>query len=169
MSNCNLADSMVAVRTDPGPMPGFLRTRPPDWFWQESGYAALMRLESAEAFIGRDDDLEHCAVSRHCGAEGSRNPDLFDANEALYQLSYSPIRCPTVAEQQKLTLARALAKRKIFQVRYHSALELASSVEPLLPNLALSRPMTVGRTEMTRIRMMTSSKCCWTAGMPPKK
>ena len=170
MSNCNLADSMVAVRTDPGPMPGFLRTHPPDWFWQESGCAALMRLESAEAFIGRDDDLEHCAVSRHCGAEGSRNPDLFDANEALYQLSYSPIRCPTVAEQQKLTLARALAKRKISQISHQSALALVSSVVAFLrPNFALSRPMTVGRTEMTRIRMMTSSKCCWTAGMPPKK
>ena len=49
--------------------------------------------------------------SRHCGAEGSRNPDLFDANEALYQLSYSPMRCPTVAEQQKFTLARAPVKR----------------------------------------------------------
>ena len=24
------------------------------------------------------------------GADGSRNRDLFDANEALYQLSYSP-------------------------------------------------------------------------------
>lgn len=25
------------------------------------------------------------------GADGNRNHDLFDANEALYQLSYSPV------------------------------------------------------------------------------
>ena len=28
--------------------------------------------------------------SQVCGAKGIRTPDLFDANEALYQLSYSP-------------------------------------------------------------------------------
>ena len=27
------------------------------------------------------------------GANGNRNHDLFDANEALYQLSYSPLEC----------------------------------------------------------------------------
>ena len=27
------------------------------------------------------------------GADGSRNRDLFDANEALYQLSYGPKSC----------------------------------------------------------------------------
>lgn len=37
--------------------------------------------------------------SLHCGAKEIRTPDLFDANEALYQLSYSPwstawCRCP---------------------------------------------------------------------------
>lgn len=30
-----------------------------------------------------------------CGADGNRNHDLFDANEALYQLSYSPILSST--------------------------------------------------------------------------
>ena len=30
---------------------------------------------------------------RICGADGNRNHDLFDANEALYQLSYSPMVC----------------------------------------------------------------------------
>lgn len=29
-------------------------------------------------------------TARSCGADGNRNHDLFDANEALYQLSYSP-------------------------------------------------------------------------------
>ena len=71
--------------------------------------------------------IYYSGISCESGAEGSRNPDLFDANEALYQLSYSPIRCPTVAEQQKFTLACALAKRKISQVRHQSAVELVFS------------------------------------------
>ena len=31
-----------------------------------------------------------------CGAKGSRTPDLVDANDALYQLSYSPV-CSSAA------------------------------------------------------------------------
>ena len=31
---------------------------------------------------------------RQCGAKEIRTPDLFDANEALYQLSYSPVTTP---------------------------------------------------------------------------
>jgi hypothetical protein len=31
-------------------------------------------------------------LQQFCGAKGIRTPDLFDANEALYQLSYNPGR-----------------------------------------------------------------------------
>lgn len=34
------------------------------------------------------------AAGRQCGAKEIRTPDLFDANEALYQLSYSPVTTP---------------------------------------------------------------------------
>ena len=39
-----------------------------------------------------DEDLWRGALS-WCGAEGSRTPDLLDANETRYQLRYSPPRC----------------------------------------------------------------------------
>lgn len=44
------------------------------------------------------------------GADGSRNRDLFDANEALYQLSYSPI-CVTLFSKTTLEiLVRSVEK-----------------------------------------------------------
>jgi hypothetical protein len=36
-------------------------------------------------------DNENLGRKKNGGAEGSRTPDLFIANEALYQLSYDPI------------------------------------------------------------------------------
>jgi hypothetical protein len=36
----------------------------------------------------------------NCGAKGIRTPDLFDANEALYQLSYSPEATPVLEERR---------------------------------------------------------------------
>ena len=35
-----------------------------------------------------------------CGAKEIRTPDLFDANEALYQLSYSPEATPVLTERR---------------------------------------------------------------------
>lgn len=44
------------------------------------------------------------------GADGSRNRDLFDANEALYQLSYSPM-CVTLFSKTTLEiLVRSVEK-----------------------------------------------------------
>ena len=37
---------------------------------------------------------ERCLDSSHCGAKENRTPDLFIANETLYQLSYSPVPVP---------------------------------------------------------------------------
>lgn len=39
-------------------------------------------------------------VLKICGAKEIRTPDLFDANEALYQLSYSPEATPVLTERR---------------------------------------------------------------------
>ena len=38
----------------------------------------------------RDSSVNDVSTLHNCGAKGNRTPDLFVANEALYQLSYSP-------------------------------------------------------------------------------
>ena len=43
-----------------------------------------------------------------CGADGNRNHDLFDANEALYQLSYSPVDVVLLRRTTHDTLVRLL-------------------------------------------------------------
>ena len=51
-----------------------------------------------------------CRGSR--GADGSRNRDLFDANEALYQLSYSPLDVALLRRTTQYTLIRPMSKCK---------------------------------------------------------
>ena len=46
------------------------------------------------------------------GADGNRNHDLFDANEALYQLSYSPVDVVVLRMTTRYTLIRPFSKRK---------------------------------------------------------
>lgn len=46
------------------------------------------------------------------GADGSRNRDLFDANEALYQLSYSPLDVALLRRTTQYTLIRPMSKCK---------------------------------------------------------
>ena len=46
------------------------------------------------------------------GADGNRNHDLFDANEALYQLSYSPVDVVVLRMTTRYTLVRPIPKRK---------------------------------------------------------
>ena len=46
------------------------------------------------------------------GADGSRNHDLFDANEALYQLSYSPLDVALLRRTTQYTLIRPMSKCK---------------------------------------------------------
>lgn len=41
-------------------------------------------------------------MEKMCGAKEIRTPDLFDANEALYQLSYSPRTCALAARPVSL-------------------------------------------------------------------
>ena len=41
--------------------------------------------------MGKKSPLRWNECSGLSGADGSRNRDLFDANEALYQLSYGPM------------------------------------------------------------------------------
>jgi hypothetical protein len=47
------------------------------------------------------------------GADGNRNHDLFDANEALYQLSYSPNSCAASEEATLRILVRPAPKRNV--------------------------------------------------------
>jgi hypothetical protein len=44
--------------------------------------------------------LEGFNTPGNCGAKEIRTPDLFDANEALYQLSYSPEATPVQEERR---------------------------------------------------------------------
>ena len=46
------------------------------------------------------------------GADGNRNHDLFDANEALYQLSYSPLDVALLRRTTQYTLIRPMSKCK---------------------------------------------------------
>ena len=46
------------------------------------------------------------------GADGNRNHDLFDANEALYQLSYSPLDVALLRRTTQHTLIRPMSKCK---------------------------------------------------------
>ena len=46
------------------------------------------------------------------GADGSRNHDLFDANEALYQLSYSPLGVVLLRRTTQFTVVRPPPKCK---------------------------------------------------------
>ena len=46
------------------------------------------------------------------GADGNRNHDLFDANEALYQLSYSPLDVALLRRTTQYTLIRPMPKCK---------------------------------------------------------
>ena len=57
----------------------------------------MLRDESASEDLARscriDKEKPSCGGMQEGfrGADGNRNHDLFDANEALYQLSYSPV------------------------------------------------------------------------------
>lgn len=100
------------------------------------------------------------------GADGNRNHDLFDANEALYQLSYSPWHVVLHRRTTLATIVRSLPKRKS---GCHSCCAV-SALDAFFPlNLALINPTIVGISEITRIAMITSSKLSCTTGMPPKK
>ena len=46
------------------------------------------------------------------GADGNRNHDLFDANEALYQLSYSPVDVVLLRRTTSATIVLPLPKCK---------------------------------------------------------
>ena len=46
------------------------------------------------------------------GADGNRNHDLFDANEALYQLSYSPVDVAVLCIATRYSLLTSVNKRK---------------------------------------------------------
>ena len=52
-----------------------------------------------------------CRGSR--GADGSRNRDLFDANEALYQLSYSPLDVTLLRKATRNNIVRSAVKRNL--------------------------------------------------------
>ena len=52
-----------------------------------------------------------CRGSR--GADGSRNRDLFDANEALYQLSYSPLDVTLLRKATRNNIVRSTVKRNL--------------------------------------------------------
>lgn len=47
------------------------------------------------------------------GADGSRNRDLFDANEALYQLSYSPLDVTLLRKATRNNIVRSTVKRNL--------------------------------------------------------
>ena len=47
------------------------------------------------------------------GADGSRNRDLFDANEALYQLSYSPLDVTLLRKATRNNIVRSAVKRNL--------------------------------------------------------
>ncbi len=51
------------------------------------------------------------------GADGSRNRDLFDANEALYQLSYSPLDVTLLRRATLRTLVRSVYERNSVRSR----------------------------------------------------
>lgn len=51
------------------------------------------------------------------GADGSRNRDLFDANEALYQLSYSPLDVTLLCRATLRTLVRSVYERNSVRSR----------------------------------------------------
>ena len=68
------------------------------------GYAVPRRVVSQRA---QGSDLRKCG-----GAAGNRTPDLFDANEARYQLRYSPIARETLREPSaRIAADRALPSR----------------------------------------------------------
>lgn len=48
----------------------------------------------------------------NCGAKGSRTPDLTDANRALSQLSYSPMRAFLIGPKRERYLATNREKIK---------------------------------------------------------
>ena len=54
------------------------------------------------------------------GADGNRNHDLFDANEALYQLSYSPLECCLASQDnsQQYTACRAIMQFRAGDARH---------------------------------------------------
>ena len=47
------------------------------------------------------------------GADGNRNHDLFDANEALYQLSYSPLDVTLLRKATRNNIVRSAVKRNL--------------------------------------------------------
>ena len=47
------------------------------------------------------------------GADGNRNHDLFDANEALYQLSYSPLDVTLLRKATRNNIVRSTVKRNL--------------------------------------------------------
>ena len=61
--------------------------------------------------LGRTEPRQHCSCHRfssghHGGAKGIRTPDLLIANETRYQLRYSPLRSPRVAQRPRRTGTR---------------------------------------------------------------
>ncbi len=60
----------------------------------------------------RKEPLRWNECSGSSGADGNRNHDLFDANEALYQLSYSPVDVVVLRMTTRLTIPAAANKCK---------------------------------------------------------
>ncbi len=64
--------------------------------------------ETAESKIKSPLRWNECSGLR--GADGSRNRDLFDANEALYQLSYSPMYVTLLRKTTRNNIVRSVEK-----------------------------------------------------------
>ena len=62
--------------------------------------------------LQRKEPLRWNECSGSSGADGNRNHDLFDANEALYQLSYSPVDVVVLRMTTRLTIPAVVNKCK---------------------------------------------------------
>jgi hypothetical protein len=64
--------------------------RPAWWNGSPCRWHLLREAEKALQARGDGNATSEPPFLAYCGAKGIRTPDLFDANEALYQLSYNP-------------------------------------------------------------------------------
>ena len=67
------------------------------------------------------------------GADGNRNHDLFDANEALYQLSYSPVDVVLLRRTTSATIVRPLPKCKFRGAAFRTLIHLRLTPSPTTP------------------------------------
>jgi hypothetical protein len=75
--------------------------RPAWWNGSPCRWHLLREAEKALQARGDGNATSEPPFLAYCGAKGIRTPDLFDANEALYQLSYNPGTLPLAEEPQR--------------------------------------------------------------------